>query len=71
MAVHAGAPTGQQDRAGGSVVDGPFDGAADGGRERHEDDLVALAAHSQHAVAVLLAEVLDVATCGLEDPEPQ
>ena len=61
----------QQDRPGGPVADGAVDGAADRGRQRDEDDLVALAAHAQDAVAVLLAEVVDVGAGGLEDPQPE
>ena len=36
----------------------PVDGPADGGRQRDQDDLGALAAHAQHPVAVLFARVL-------------
>jgi hypothetical protein len=33
--------------------------------------LVALAAHQQHSVTVLLADVFDVGSGGLEDPQPE
>ena len=61
----------QQDRPGGPLADGAVDGAADRGWQRDEDDLVALAADPQHAVAVLLAEVVDVGAGGLEDPQAE
>jgi hypothetical protein len=50
-----------------SLVDGP----ADGRRQRYQDALGALAAHAQHPVAVLFAEVADVRPGGLEDPQAQ
>jgi hypothetical protein len=51
--------------------DGAFDGAANRRWRRHQHDLVALAADAQHAVAVLLAEVFDVAAGGPEDPQSE
>ena len=54
-----------------AVADGAVDGAADRGRQRDQDDLVALAVHAQDAVAVLLAEVVDVGAGGFEDPQPE
>jgi hypothetical protein len=57
-----------RDGAGGAVVDSSLQSSADGGRQGDEYDLVALAAYAQHAVTVFLAEVLDVAAGGLEDP---
>nr|WP_238993206.1 hypothetical protein [Nocardioides caldifontis] len=66
VTVHAGAAASEQDRAGGPVVDGTLNRAADR-RERHKHNLVALAADPQHAVTMLLAKVLDVAAGGLED----
>jgi hypothetical protein len=53
------------------VVGCPVDGPADRGRQRHQNDLGALAADAQHPVAVLLAEVADVRRGGLEDPQAQ
>jgi hypothetical protein len=41
------------------------------GGKRHQGDLVALAVHAQHPVAVLFAEVANVAAGGLEDPQPE
>jgi hypothetical protein len=65
--VHPCAARGEQDRSGGPFVNGPFDGAAYGWGKRHEDDLVALAVHAEDPVAVLFAEVFDVAADGLAD----
>ena len=50
---------------------GPLDGTADGRRQRDEHDLAALPADPEHPVAVLLAEVIDVAAGGLEDPQAE
>jgi len=65
--VHPRAARGQQDRSGSPFVDGPVDGTAHRWRKRDEDDLAALAVHAENPVAVLLAEVPDVAASGLED----
>jgi hypothetical protein len=59
--VHPSATGGQQDGAGSPVVDGSFDGPADGRLEWNQGDLAALAADPEHTVAVLFAEVFDVA----------
>jgi hypothetical protein len=67
--VHPGAATVQQDRPARAVSDRPVDGPADRWRERDQDDLGALAAHAQHPVAVLFAEIGDVRAGGLEDPQ--
>ena len=69
--VHPGAAAVEQDRPAGAVGDRPVDGAADGWRQRYPDDLCALAAHAQHPVTVLLAEVGDVRAGGLEDPQAE
>jgi hypothetical protein len=69
--VHPGAASIQQDRPAGSEVYGTVDGPADCWRQRDQDDLGALAAHSQHPVAVFLAGVSDVRAGGLEDPQAQ
>jgi hypothetical protein len=53
--VHPLAAAVQQDRALRAVADGLVEGAADGGRARDEDGLVALADHSQDALAMVLA----------------
>ena len=69
--VHPGAAAGEQDRARGAVADGAVDGAADGWWQRDQDDLVAFAVDPQDAVAVFLAEVVDVGAAGFEDPQPE
>jgi hypothetical protein len=69
--VHPGTPGIEQDGPAVPVVGCPVDGPADRGRQRHQNDLGALAADAQHSVAVLLAEVADVCGGGLEDPQAQ
>ena len=69
--VHPGAAAVEQDRPAHAGSDCPVDGPADRWRQRDQDDLGALAAHAQHPVAVLLAEVGDVRGSGLEDPQAQ
>ena len=69
--VHPGAAAVEQDRAARSVSDRPVDGPPDRGRQRHQDDLGALAAHAQHPVAVLFAEVGDVGAGGFEYPQAE
>ena len=59
---HAGAATGQQDRSGGAVLDGPFECTPRGRRRRDQDDFVALPTNPKDSVAVFLTAVLDVAT---------
>ena len=71
MAVHPGAAGVQEDRPADPGACSPVDGPADRGRQRDQDDLGALAAHAQHSVAVLLAEVGDVRAGGLEDPQAE
>ncbi|WP_405072075.1 hypothetical protein OG558_22585 [Kribbella sp. NBC_01510] len=71
MPVHPGAARRQQDRSSRPVVDGAFDGPANGWGKRNQGDLVALAVHAQIPVAVLFAEIFDVAAGGLEDPQPE
>jgi hypothetical protein len=66
-----GAAAVEQDRSAGAVCDCPVDGAADGWRQRDQDDLGAFAAYAQHPVAVLLAEVGDVRAGGFEDPQAE
>jgi len=69
--VHPGAAAVQQDRAArtgsGRLVDGP----AHCGRQRHQDDLGAFAAHTQDPVTVLFADVSDVRGGGFEDPQAE
>jgi hypothetical protein len=69
--IHPGAAAVEQDRAARPRAGCPVDGAADGWRQRDQDDLGALAAHAQDPVAVLFAEVGDVPSGGLEDPQAQ
>ncbi len=71
MTVHPRAVTVKQDRPRVTVVRGAVDGPADRRRQRDQDDLAAFAADAQDAVAVFLAEVADVRTGGLEDPQAQ
>lgn len=71
VTVHPGTATCQQDRSVLACVDCSLDGSAHGRWQGDEHDLAALSAHSQHAVPVLLAQVVDVASGGLEDPQPE
>jgi hypothetical protein len=50
---------------------GPVDGPPDRRRQRNQDDLCAFAAHAQHPVTVLFAEVADVSAGCLEDPQAE
>ena len=61
----------EQDRPRGSVADRGIQSSADGGWQGDEGGLVALAEHSQNAVAVFVAEVGDVQPGGFEDPETE
>jgi hypothetical protein len=54
--VHPSALSVEQDGSGWAVGDRPVDGAADGGRERDQVCLVALAVNSEYAVAASFAE---------------
>jgi hypothetical protein len=69
--VHPGAAAVEQDRPAHAGSARPVDGPADRWRQRDQDDLGALAAHTEDPVAVLLAEVGDVRAGGLEDPQAQ
>jgi hypothetical protein len=69
MPVHPGSPPVEQDRSYYPASDGAVDRPPDGRRQRHEHDLAALAAYPEHPVAVLLAEIFDIGTRGLEDPK--
>jgi hypothetical protein len=71
MAVHPGAATVDQDRAAVPAADRPVDGPADRWGQRDLDDLGAFTAHAQHPVAVLLAEIGDIAAGGFEDPQAE
>jgi hypothetical protein len=67
--VHPRAAAVEQDRPAGPQAGCPVDRAADGWRQRNQDDLGALAAYAQYTVAVLLAEVGDVRAGGFEGPQ--
>ena len=69
--VHPGAAAVDQDRPARPRADCPVDRPADRWRQRHQDDLGTFAAHAQHPVAVLLAEVGDVGTGRFEDPQAE
>jgi hypothetical protein len=69
--VHPGAAAVEQDRAAGAVGGGAVDGPADRRGQRDQDDLGSLAAYTQDAVAVFLAQVGDVGAGGFEDPQAQ
>jgi hypothetical protein len=69
--VHPGAAAVQQDRPAVPEVYRPVDGPADRGRQRHQDDLGALAAHPQHPMAVFLGEIGDARAGGFEDPQAE
>jgi hypothetical protein len=71
VAVHAAAQGVQEQWPVNAVGDGAVHRAGDGWRQRDQDDLVALADHSQHSVAVLLADIGDVRRAGFEDPQPK
>jgi hypothetical protein len=68
VSVHPGAAGVDQDRPASTDVDRPVDGPPDGRRQRDQDDLGAFAAHTQHTVAVLFADISDVGAAGFEDP---
>jgi hypothetical protein len=61
----------EQEWAAAAVPGRTFDGPCDGRRKGCQDVPVALAAHQQHAVAVLFSQIFDVGSGGLEDPQPE
>jgi hypothetical protein len=69
--VHPGTAAVEQDRPAGASADCPVDGPPDRWRQRDQRDLCAFAAHAQHPVAVVLAEVGDVGAGGFEDPQAE
>jgi hypothetical protein len=71
VSVHPGAAAVEQDRPAGPARGGAVDGPADRRRQLDQDDLGALAADAQDAVAVFLAQVGDVGAGGYEDPQAQ
>src|ERR1022692_5188780 len=71
MTVHARPAAVKQNRPGGPATDSAVDSSSGRWWQRDQDDLAALAAHSQHPVAVLFAEVGDIRAGGFEDPQAQ
>ena len=71
MPIHGAAAPVEQQCPGCSVASGSIDGAADRWRKRNEDDLAALAADPENAVAMFFSEVVNVGADGLEDPQPE
>jgi len=71
VAIHPGAGAAAQDGPTGAAVDSAVNRPLDGWRQRLLHDLVALAVHAQHVVAVLVAEVGDVRAARLEDPQAE
>jgi hypothetical protein len=69
VAVHPGAATVEQDRPASAGAYRLVDGPPYRGRQRDQGDLGTFAAHPQHPVAVLFAEVGDVRASSLEDPQ--
>jgi hypothetical protein len=71
MPVHPRPEGVAQDRTIDAAVDRPVHGPGHRWRQRDEDDLAALAAHPQDAMAVFLSDVADVGAAGFEDPQPE
>ena len=69
VAVKARAAMGHEDRSGGALADAEVEGPGGAGGHWHDDDLAALAADLQRAVAPLEAEVADVGPEGLGDAQ--
>jgi hypothetical protein len=71
VAVHLDTAAVKQDRPTTAGADGPVDSPPDGWRQRDQGDLGAFAAYPQRPVAVFFAQVADVGTGGLEDPQAE
>jgi hypothetical protein len=71
VTIHPGAAVVHQDRPAGAVTDRAVDGPAERWRQWNQDHFVAFAAHPQHPVAVLFAEVADVSAGGFGDSQNQ
>jgi len=71
VAVHPASRAVEQDRPGPPVADGSLDSARDRGWQRDQHDAAALADHPQHVVSVFLAEIGDVRTARVEDPQAE
>jgi hypothetical protein len=61
----------EQDRPCGPAADGVIDRGTDRWRQGDQDDLGSFAAHPEHAVAMLLAQVGDVGAGGFEDAQAE
>jgi len=66
-----GAPAALKPAVDEAVARCPVHSAADGGWQWNEDDSAALACQAQDSVPVFLAEIVDVGTDGLEDPQTE
>jgi hypothetical protein len=71
MPAHPGAALGAPGRPGLLVGDSSLDGARHRRWEGDRHDLATLTGDLEHAVAALLAEVLDVRPALLEEPQPE
>ena len=69
VAVHPRPAAVKQAGSADAVSDGPVNGAPDRGRQRDQNNLAALPAHTQYPVAVFFAQVGDVGSGGLEDAQ--
>jgi len=70
MPVQAAPVSGEEDGAVAAFAGGQVDCPGGAGRERDGDNLAALAGDRQRPVATFQAQVLDVGTGGLGDPQP-
>jgi hypothetical protein len=59
-----------EDRSLETFADGEVDGPGDAWRERHGDELAALAQHRQGAMTAFLTEGFDVGADRLRNPQP-
>jgi hypothetical protein len=71
VAVHPGVVGAAQERSFGPAIDRLVDGPCYRRWQRDEHDLAALAADSQHAVAVFFADVADAGAACFEDSQPE
>jgi hypothetical protein len=71
VAVHPGAAAVEQDRPALPCAGRPVDRPAYRWWQWDQDHLGAFAAHAQHPVTVLLADVGDVGPGGFEDPQAE
>jgi hypothetical protein len=71
VTVHTSAAAGAQNRPARAAVDRPLQSAVYRGWQWDQNYLVALSTHREDSMAVFLAEVVDVRTGGLEDPQSE